>query len=84
MDEKKLEEKELKLEARLKKIKDMEDEIKAREKEIKAREKARKQVILRIPQGLWEDIAAWAEDDFRSINGQIEYILTEAVRKRKG
>ncbi len=84
MDEKKLEEKELKLEARLKKIKDMEDEIKAREKEIKAREKARKQVILRIPQGLWEDIAAWAEDDFRSINGQIEYILTEAIRKRKG
>ena len=84
MDEKNLEEKELKLEARLKKIKDMEDEIKAREKEIKAREKARKQVILRIPQGLWEDIAAWAEDDFRSINGQIEYILTEAIRKRKG
>lgn len=84
MDEKKLEEKELKLEARLKKIKDMEDEIKAREKEIKAREKARKQVILRIPQGLWEDIAAWAEDDFRSINGQIEYILTEDIRKRKG
>ncbi len=84
MDEKNLEEKELKLEARLKKIKDMEDEIKAREKELKAREKARKQVILRIPQGLWEDIAAWAEDDFRSINGQIEYILTEAIRKRKG
>ena len=29
------------------------------------------------------EIAAWAEEDFRSINGQIEYILTEAVRRRK-
>ena len=33
---------------------------------------------------LWDEIAAWAEEDFRSINGQIEYLLTEAVRKRKG
>lgn len=84
MDEKKLEEKELKLEQRLEKIKAMEEEIKVREKELKAREKARKQIILRIPQGLWEEIAAWAEDDFRSINGQIEFILTESVKKRKG
>jgi hypothetical protein len=29
-------------------------------------------------------IAAWAEDDFRSVNGQIEYLLTECVKKRKG
>ena len=28
-------------------------------------------------------IAAWAEDDFRSVNGQIEYILTECVKQRK-
>ena len=27
--------------------------------------------------------AAWAEDDFRSVNGQIEYLLTECVRQRK-
>lgn len=32
---------------------------------------------------LYAAIAAWAEDDFRSINGQIEYLLTECVRQRK-
>ncbi|MRJ48522.1 PTS ascorbate transporter subunit IIC, partial [Fundicoccus ignavus] len=32
---------------------------------------------------LYEQIAAWAEDDFRSINGQIEYLLTECVKQRK-
>jgi hypothetical protein len=32
---------------------------------------------------LYEELAAWAEEDFRSINGQIEYLLTECVRQRK-
>ncbi len=32
---------------------------------------------------LYDAIAAWAEDDFRSLNGQIEYLLTECVRQRK-
>ena len=44
----------------------------------------RKQVPLRISSKLYGEIAAWAEDDFRSINGQIEYLLTECVRLRKG
>ena len=43
----------------------------------------RKQLLLRISTSLWKDLAAWAEDDFRSINGQIEYLLTECVRQRK-
>ena len=47
------------------------------------KEKAKKQLLLRISHKLWEDLAAWAEDDFRSINGQIEYLLTECVKKRK-
>ena len=47
------------------------------------KEKAKKQLLLRISPKLWEDLAAWAEDDFRSINGQIEYLLTECVKKRK-
>ena len=47
-------------------------------------DKAKKQILLRISPGLWKDLAAWAEDDFRSINGQIEFLLTECVRKRKG
>lgn len=47
------------------------------------KEKEKKQVLLRLSSSLWEDVAAWAEDDFRSINGQIEYLLTECVRQRK-
>lgn len=43
----------------------------------------KKQVPLRLSQKLYDQIAAWAEDDFRSVNGQIEYLLTECVRQRK-
>ena len=42
----------------------------------------KKQVPLRLSKTLYDELAAWAEDDFRSINGQIEYLLTECVRKR--
>ncbi len=48
------------------------------------KEKAKKQILLRISPTLWKELAQWAEDDFRSINGQIEFLLTECVRKRKG
>lgn len=47
------------------------------------KETGKKQILLRISPSLWRELSAWAEDDFRSINGQIEYILTECVRKRK-
>lgn len=43
----------------------------------------KKQIPLRLSEKLYHDIAAWAEDDFRSVNGQIEYLLTECVRQRK-
>jgi len=43
----------------------------------------KKQIPLRLSKKLYEQIAAWAEDDFRSINGQIEYLLSECVRQRK-
>lgn len=46
-------------------------------------EKDKKQLLLRLSPNLWEEISRWAEDDFRSINGQIEYLLTEAVKKRR-
>ena len=49
----------------------------------KEKEKSKKQVLFRLNPALWNDLAQWAEDDFRSINGQIEYLLTEAVKKRK-
>lgn len=44
---------------------------------------ARKQVPLRLSIQLYHDLAAWAEDDFRSVNGQIEYLLTQCVLSRK-
>lgn len=44
---------------------------------------SKKQVPLRLSARLYDAIAAWAEDDFRSVNGQIEYLLTECVRQRK-
>lgn len=43
----------------------------------------KKQLPLRLSASLYNEIAAWAEDDFRSVNGQIEYLLTESVKKRK-
>lgn len=46
-------------------------------------EKDKKQVLLRLSPSLWQEIASWAGDDFRSINGQIEFLLTECVRHRK-
>lgn len=46
-------------------------------------EQKKKQVPLRLSEKLYNAIAAWAEDDFRSVNGQIEYLLTECVKQRK-
>ena len=43
----------------------------------------KKQVPLRLSTKLYDAIAAWAEDEFRSVNGQIEYRLTECVKQRK-
>ncbi len=78
-----LEKKEQQLQERLAQIQEMEREILQREKAIKNKESAKKQVLLRLSPSLWEEIAAWAEADFRSINGQIEYLLHEAVKQRK-
>lgn len=71
------------LKKRLARIEEMEAQAVQREKAAKEKEKAKKQVLLRLSPTLWNEIASWAEDDFRSINAQIEFILTEAVRKRK-
>ena len=47
------------------------------------KEKAKKQVPLRLSASLYAELARWAEDEVRSVNGQIEYLLTEAVRQRR-
>lgn len=46
-------------------------------------ENTKRQIPLRLSAKLYNEIAAWAEDDFRSVNGQIEYLLSECVRQRK-
>jgi len=43
----------------------------------------KKQVPLRLSASLYNELAAWADDDFRSLNGQIEYLLTQAIKKRR-
>lgn len=83
IDEEDVEKRQEKLQSRMEKLDQLEAELKAKEKKIKEKEKAKKQVLLRLSPTLWNDLAAWAEDDYRSINGQIEYLLSEAVRKRK-
>jgi hypothetical protein len=44
----------------------------------------RKTFLLRIEPGLYAELEAWAQQELRSVNGQIEYLLKEAVAKRKG
>lgn len=43
----------------------------------------KKQVPLRLNEKLYNALQEWADDDFRSVNGQIEYLLTECVKQRK-
>jgi hypothetical protein len=49
-----------------------------------AESETKKQIPLRLNAKLAAELSAWAEDEFRSLNGQIEFLLTECVRKRKG
>jgi hypothetical protein len=44
----------------------------------------RKAFLLRADPSLWKEIEGWAADELRSVNGQIEFLLREAVRRRKG
>lgn len=83
MNEEELRQREEQLSARLARISEMEAQILQKEKAVKEKEKAKKQVLLRLSPSLWDEIAAWADEDFRSINSQIEYLLSEAVRQRR-
>jgi len=46
--------------------------------------KERKAFLMRIDPALWAELEAWAQDELRSVNGQVEMILKQAVAKRKG
>lgn len=43
----------------------------------------RRAFLLRLPADLHEELRRWAADDLRSLNGQIEFLLREAVRRRR-
>jgi hypothetical protein len=43
----------------------------------------RKAFLLRVNAALWREIEAWAQEDFRSVNGQIEYLLRQALLQRR-
>ena len=45
---------------------------------------SRKPFLLRIDPALWSELETWAQDELRSVNGQIEYLLKQAVVKRRG
>jgi hypothetical protein len=45
--------------------------------------KERKAFLLRIDPALWAELERWADDELRSVNGQIEMILRQALQKRK-
>ncbi|MCH5148767.1 MAG: hypothetical protein J1G05_05340 [Clostridiales bacterium] len=44
---------------------------------------AKKQIPLRISDSLYAELERWAADEFRSVNGQIEYLLTECVKSKR-
>lgn len=43
----------------------------------------RKAFLLRIDPALWSELEAWAGDELRSVNGQVEFLLRQAVQRRK-
>ena len=43
----------------------------------------KKQVPLRLSKDIYDEIARWADEEFRSINGQIEYLLSECIKRRR-
>jgi hypothetical protein len=44
----------------------------------------RKAFLLRLPHELWKELERWAGEELRSVNGQIEYVLRQAVIKQRG
>lgn len=45
---------------------------------------AKRSFLLRLSPELWDQLKRWADDELRSVNAQIEYVLREALRCRRG
>jgi len=58
--------------------------VSARSAEREAGGEKRKAFLLRLPPDLHAQLRGWAAQDLRSLNGQIEFLLREALRRRKG
>jgi hypothetical protein len=54
-----------------------------REVNARRRMEGRKSFLLRMDPELWRELERWAQEDLRSVNGQIEFVLRRAVKKRK-
>jgi len=54
------------------------------DKKMSVKPDKKKQIPLRLNESLYNELAAWAEDEFRSLNGQIEYLLSQCVKKQRG
>ncbi|RKY20387.1 MAG: hypothetical protein DRQ55_07800 [Planctomycetota bacterium] len=54
------------------------------ERDVRGGKSERKAFLLRLPPALLAELRAWANQDLRSLNGQLEFLLREALRKRKG
>jgi hypothetical protein len=48
-----------------------------------SQKKDKKSFLLRLDPDLYKELEAWSQDEFRSVNGQVEYLLVQAVKKRK-
>jgi hypothetical protein len=48
-----------------------------------AEKNEKKSILLRLSPHIWEEINCWAEEEFRSVNGQIEYLLQDAINRRR-
>jgi hypothetical protein len=46
--------------------------------------KERKAFLMRVDPALWAELESWAQEELRSVNGQVEMILRQAIQKRKG
>jgi len=44
---------------------------------------SKKKILIRIDSDLHENLRKWAEDEFRSVNGQIEFLLNRALKEKK-
>jgi len=44
----------------------------------------RKAFLLRLPPDLWSELRGWSNQELRSLNAHIEYLLRDALRRRKG